>query len=142
MIAISAQTKLYLARDATDMRKSFRGLILLTEAVLQQEPVSGHLFVFLNRRQDLMKILYWDGTGFCIWYKKQETECHRNLVFTESRGSPHNSGASAVGAGRMVSQSSEPDPRRRPMPYDTEVPVPPRAQLRRKRWRSINSGSG
>jgi len=72
MIAISAQTKLYLARDATDMRKSFRGLILLTEAVLQQEPVSGHLFVFLNRRQDLMKILYWDGTGFCIWYKRLE----------------------------------------------------------------------
>ncbi len=70
MIAISAQTKLYLARDATDMRKSFRGLILLTEGVLRQKPVSGHLFVFLNRRQDLMKILYWDGSGFCIWYKR------------------------------------------------------------------------
>jgi transposase len=72
MIAISAHTKLYLAKDATDMRKSFRGLIPLTEAVLQEEPVSGHLFVFLNRRQDLMKILYWDGTGFCIWYKRLE----------------------------------------------------------------------
>jgi transposase len=72
MIAISAHTKLYLAKDATDMRKSFRGLIPLTEAVLQEEPVSGHLFVFLNRRQDLMKILYWDGTGFCTWYKRLE----------------------------------------------------------------------
>jgi transposase len=72
MIAISAHTKMYLAKDATDMRKSFRGLITLTEAVLRQEPVSGHLFVFLNRRQDLMKILYWDGTGFCIWYKRLE----------------------------------------------------------------------
>ena len=72
MIAISARTKVYLARDAADMRKSFRGLITLTEAVLNQEPVSGHLFVFLNRRQDLMKILYWDGTGFCIWYKRLE----------------------------------------------------------------------
>lgn len=72
MIAISAHTKVYLAKDATDMRRSFRGLIMLTEAVLRQEPVSGHLFVFLNRRRDLMKILYWDGTGFCIWYKRLE----------------------------------------------------------------------
>jgi transposase len=72
MIAISAHTKVYLAKDATDMRRSFRGLILLTEAVLRQEPLSGHLFVFLNRRRDLMKILYWDGTGFCIWYKRLE----------------------------------------------------------------------
>ena len=72
MIAISAHTKVYLAKDATDMRRSFRGLITLTEAVLRQEPVSGHLFVFLNRRRDLMKILYWDGTGFCIWYKRLE----------------------------------------------------------------------
>jgi transposase len=72
MLALSAHTKVYLAKDAADMRKSFRGLILLTEAVLRQEPVSGHLFVFLNRRQDLMKILYWDGTGFCIWYKRLE----------------------------------------------------------------------
>jgi len=72
MIALWAHTKVYLAKDATDMRKSFRGLILLTEAVLCQEPVSGHLFVFLNRRQDLMKVLYWDGTGFCIWYKRLE----------------------------------------------------------------------
>jgi transposase len=72
MIAISAHTKVYLAKDATDMRRSFRGLILLTEAVLRQEPASGHLFVFLNRRRDLMKILYWDGTGFCIWYKRLE----------------------------------------------------------------------
>ena len=72
MIAISAHTRVYLAKDATDMRRSFRGLILLTEAVLRQAPASGHLFVFLNRRRDLMKILYWDGTGFCIWYKRLE----------------------------------------------------------------------
>jgi len=72
MIAPSLHTKVYLARDVTDMRKSFPGLIVLTEAVLRQEPTSGHLFMFLNRRRDMMKILYWDGTGFCIWAKRLE----------------------------------------------------------------------
>jgi transposase len=72
MIALSLHTKVYLARDATDMRKGFPGLISLTEAVLREEPTSGHLFMFLNRRRDLMKVLYWDGTGFCIWAKRLE----------------------------------------------------------------------
>lgn len=72
MIAASVQTKVYLARQATDMRKGFPGLIALTETVLRQEPASGHWFVFINRRRDLIKILYWDGSGFCIWYKRLE----------------------------------------------------------------------
>jgi transposase len=54
------------------MRKSFRGLLALTEAVLQQDPASGHLFVFVNRRRDLLKILHWDGSGFWIWYRRLE----------------------------------------------------------------------
>lgn len=70
MFSFSPHTRIYLAKAATDMRKSFRGLLILTEAVLQHEPASGHLFVFLNRRRDLMKILYWDGTGYVIWYKQ------------------------------------------------------------------------
>ena len=72
MPPISAHTKVYLARNAADMRKSFHGLITLTEAVLQKDPTSGHLFVFLNRRRDMIKVLYWDGSGFCIWYKRLE----------------------------------------------------------------------
>ena len=72
MIAPSVNTKVYLARDATDMRKGFPGLIALTEAVLREDATSGHLFVFLNRRRDFIKILYWDGTGFCIWAKRLE----------------------------------------------------------------------
>ena len=54
------------------MRKSFRGLLALTEAVLQQDPISGHLFVFVNRRRDLLKILHWDGSGYWIWYRRLE----------------------------------------------------------------------
>jgi transposase len=70
VLPISPPAKILLARGATDMRKSFTGLITLTEAVLRYDPASGHLFVFINRRRDMIKILYWDGTGFCIWYKR------------------------------------------------------------------------
>jgi len=54
------------------MRKSFHGLIGLTESVLREDPLSGHLFVFINRRRDRIKMLYWGGTGFCIWYQQLE----------------------------------------------------------------------
>lgn len=72
MFGLPAGTRVYLAKAATDMRKSFRGLLILTEVVLRQEPASGHLFVFLNRRRDLMKILYWENSGYVIWYKRLE----------------------------------------------------------------------
>ena len=54
------------------MRKSFHGLVALTESVLKLDPLSGHLFVFVNRRRDRIKLLYWGGTGFCIWYQQLE----------------------------------------------------------------------
>ena len=72
MFLLSPQTNVFLARQVTDMRKSFRGLLALTEAVLRQDPASGHLFVFVNRRRDLLKILHWDGSGFWIWYRRLE----------------------------------------------------------------------
>ncbi|MCH5374615.1 MAG: IS66 family insertion sequence element accessory protein TnpB [Planctomycetes bacterium] len=72
MFLLSPHTKVFLAKQVTDMRKSFRGLITLTESILQQDPLSGHLFVFVNRRRDLLKILYWDGSGFWIWYRQLE----------------------------------------------------------------------
>ena len=72
MLSISSQVRIFLARDPVDMRKSFHGLIGLTESVLQEDPLSGHLFVFINRRRDRIKLLYWGGTGFCIWYQQLE----------------------------------------------------------------------
>ena len=70
MIALSPQIRVFLYRLPTDMRKSFNGLVALTEAELKQDPLSGSLFVFLNRRRDRVKILYWGQTGFCIWYQQ------------------------------------------------------------------------
>lgn len=70
MIALPAQIRVFLYRSPTDMRKSFHGLVALTESALKQDPLSGSLFVFLNRRRDRIKILYWGQTGFCIWYQQ------------------------------------------------------------------------
>lgn len=72
MLSISSHVRVFLARDPVDMRKSFHGLTALTESVLKQDPLSGHLFVFINRRRDRIKLLYWGGTGFCIWYQQLE----------------------------------------------------------------------
>ena len=70
MIALPPQIRVFLYRLPTDMRKSFHGLIALTESALKQDPLSGSLFVFFNRRRDRIKILYWGQTGFCIWYQQ------------------------------------------------------------------------
>lgn len=70
MIALPPQIRVFLYRLPTDMRRSFHGLIALTESALKQDPLSGSLFVFLNRRRDRIKVLYWGQTGFCIWYQQ------------------------------------------------------------------------
>lgn len=72
MLSIAAGTRIYYAAGATDMRKGFDGLQGLVTGVLQQDPLSGHLFLFINRRRDKLKILYWDGDGLALWYKRLE----------------------------------------------------------------------
>ena len=57
-----------------DLRQSFDGLVALTRHVLRQDPMSGELFVFFNRRSTLVKVLYWDRSGFCLWAKRLEAD--------------------------------------------------------------------
>lgn len=64
----------YLAVGATDMRKSFNGLSLLITENFELDPFSGDLFVFCNRRRDIIKILYWNKSGFCIWHTRLEKD--------------------------------------------------------------------
>ncbi|PNM26010.1 IS66 family insertion sequence hypothetical protein [Yersinia enterocolitica] len=65
-------TQIYLHRLPVDFRKSINGLTLLVEQHMALSPFSGALFVFCNRRHDKIKALYWDTTGFCLWYKRLE----------------------------------------------------------------------
>ena len=60
----------YLCRDVVDFRKGINGLAVLVEEALQQDPFSEQLFVFCNRTRDKVKILYWEGNGFCLWQKR------------------------------------------------------------------------
>lgn len=64
--------RVYLCDQPTDMRKSYDGLHALVRYVLKKEPLSGHLFVFMNRKATQMKVLYWDRSGFCLWGKRLE----------------------------------------------------------------------
>lgn len=66
------QIRVHLYGQPVDMRQSFDGLSALTRQELGQNPLSGRLFVFINRRATQMKVLYWDRTGFCVWAKRLE----------------------------------------------------------------------
>jgi len=72
MLRLPASTRIFLCASVADMRRSFDGLAFMTREVIGQEPLSGHLFVFRNRRGDRMKILWWDGDGFALFYKRLE----------------------------------------------------------------------
>lgn len=65
--------RVHLYGRPVDMRKSFDGLYALARHGVGQDPLSGHLFVFINRRATQMKVLYWDRSGFCIWAKRLES---------------------------------------------------------------------
>jgi transposase len=84
MLTIPASTRISLCTTPIDMRKSFDGLLAIVRNVLEADPVSDHLFVFLNRQHTLMKILYWDGDGFAIWYKRLELGTFRFPACTDS----------------------------------------------------------
>jgi len=70
MLTLGPSIKVYLARGTTDMRKSFDGLAGAVRELLAEDPLSGHLFVFCGRRRHMVKILYWDGSGFWLVSKR------------------------------------------------------------------------
>lgn len=67
-----SQVRVWLYNRPTDMRKSYDGLTALVKSKLQEDPLSGQLFVFINRKRTQCKVLYFDRTGYCIWSKRLE----------------------------------------------------------------------
>jgi transposase len=72
MISLPHSVRVFLHTPATDLRKGFDALSGLVTTAFSQDPTSGHLFLFVNRRRDRLKILYWDRDGLAIWYKRLE----------------------------------------------------------------------
>jgi transposase len=72
MFAIGSNARIWLCTKATDMRKSYNGLIALVKNQLDHDPLSGHYFVFVNRRKTMMKVLYFEPSGYCLWSKRLE----------------------------------------------------------------------
>jgi len=79
MLTLPSAVKIFIYAQPTDMRCGFHKLAMLTESFMRQDPFSGHLFVFFNRRGDKCKILFWDRTGFVLWYKKLEEGAFEKL---------------------------------------------------------------
>jgi transposase len=72
MISLPTSTNIWIAAGVTDMRRGFTGLSATAQTVLEQNPYSGHVFVFRGRRGDLIKVLWWDGDGLCLFAKRLE----------------------------------------------------------------------
>jgi transposase len=88
MLTLPPSVKIFIYTQPTDMRCGFNKLSMLAENFMRQDPFSGHLFVFFNRYGDKCKILFWDRTGFCIWYKRLQEGTFERL--------PHPPGAAAL----------------------------------------------
>jgi transposase len=73
MLSVPTKVRIFLCRSAIDMRKGFDGLHGVVLEVLRQDPLSGDLFVFLNKRRDRLKLLVWEGDGWMVLYKRLES---------------------------------------------------------------------
>ena len=72
MLTLPPSVRIWCATTPTDLRRGRDGLSGLVRSQLQADPLSGHLFVFFNRKADRLEVLYWDRDGMCVWYKRLE----------------------------------------------------------------------
>ncbi len=84
-MSLPPAVRIFVATEPTNMHLSFDRLAALARDVIQQDPLSGHLFVFRNRGGDKVKILGWDRSGFCLWYKRLE----RGVFHFPAAPAPH-----------------------------------------------------
>jgi transposase len=72
MLTLPAAVRIFVAAEAVDLRRGFDGLSAATRSIIRQDPLSGHVFAFINRRRNRIKLLVWDRTGFLLVYKRLE----------------------------------------------------------------------
>lgn len=72
MLSLRPGVRIFISTEPVDLRKGFDGLSAIVEHAWKVDPFSGDIFLFLNRRRTLLKLLYWDGDGYAIWYKRLE----------------------------------------------------------------------
>jgi len=72
VLTLPCSVRIYVAAEAVDLRRGFDGLAAATRSLIRQDPLNGHLFVFLNRRRNRIKLLVWDRTGYLLLYKRLE----------------------------------------------------------------------
>jgi transposase len=72
VLTLPASVRIYVAAEPVDLRRGFDGLAAATRSLIHQDPLNGHLFVFLNRRRNRIKLLVWDRTGYLLLYKRLE----------------------------------------------------------------------
>lgn len=88
MLTLPASVRIYVAAEAVDLRRGFDGLAAAARHVIRQDPLSGHVFAFLNRRRNRIKLLVWDRTGYVLLYKRLERGTFR-LATTPVAGARH-----------------------------------------------------
>ena len=72
MITLASGTRIWIVAGVTDLRRGFTGLSAQVQTALEQDPFSGHVFIFRGKRGDLVKLLWWDGDGLCLFSKRLE----------------------------------------------------------------------
>ena len=137
---LSAAVRVFLCTRPTDLRKGFDGLSGLVQECFSQDVLTGHLFLFLNRRRDRIKILYFDRDGLAIWYKRQASDYPHLGSFTAFCRRAHNRARRFAASGGMDPCPPHGGPGRSTMSRAAAVTAPPRARRPSGHRGSTNSG--
>lgn len=109
MLSLPVAVRIFAFTGVADMRKSFDGLAALVEQQLNQNPESGHLFLFFNRRRDRVKILFWQGDGLVLWYKRLEASTFPSVCAASNK--PGETPSIEIRAGELAMLLDGVDPR-------------------------------